>query len=312
MKELDISLNEKELLLELERILVNHRYKCANVEVINSSNSTYMYRIKKALQKSKSERKRIEVLNKVIYSINTKINRGMLFKEIFEPLPTIIIDELKNQSKNQSKNESTNNESVNNDQITTEDKEKKRLAKIIFLSDVIDEILLRLENSDRKDLLKLEDEYKSYLKANTSKYNIVKASGEIIGSLNTGMIDSTRKNLEKTLYNGYRIKLRSTDKLSDKMSDELLKYRVAALIYTNIMCSKRIKKIIPSLDKKPNFKEYEGLKKDVFFLGNVVKEKYIDEYSISPKEEIIENSIGGQLTFEGLMTKRDAITRKRD
>ena len=90
---------EKELLEELEYMLICHRHKCSSIETINTSSATYMYRIKKALLKSKVEEKRIAVLNIIINSVNKKISKGMLFKEIFEPLPAIISDELKKYSK---------------------------------------------------------------------------------------------------------------------------------------------------------------------------------------------------------------------
>ena len=286
------SANEKKLLLELEHILINHRYKCWTLENISTSNATYMYRIKKALLKSKVEQKRVEILRSTIASVNSKIARGMLFKEIFEPLPTIIEDMYRIYSK--------------------KTKIEKENQKAYFLSNIMEQILEKLEGVSRKDLLNYEVLYKNYIKDNVSKYDIPTANGEIIGSLNSGMIEYTRKNFQKFLYDNCRIKLNSNYKLSDKMSDELLKYRVAGLIYTNVMCSKRIAKIRPEMSNKVNYKQYNGLKEDVRFLGKVIREKYIDEYGLSPKEELINNFINGQLTIEGLMETRDHYTRKRD
>ena len=306
------STNEKELLLELEHILVNHRYKCSAIENISNSNSTYMYRIKKALNKSKVEEKRIAVLQTTIDSINSKIRKGMLFKEIFEPLPAIIEDELRNYSKNKIKDNKNAEKAKEIKSMEDNHNKEKAADKAEYISDIIDEILAKLDGCTRRDLQNLESEYINNLKVNTSDYGIVRASGEIQGALNTGMIESTRKNFKKTLYDDYRITLKDSEKLSDRMSDELLAYRVAALIYTNTMCSKRITKIRSGFNNKINHNAYNGLKKDVHFLGRVVREKYIDEYSISPKDEMIENFIGGQISFEGLMEKRDEVIRKRD
>ena len=298
---------EKKLLLELEHILVNHRCRCSSMETINTSNAIYMYRIKKSLLKSKVEEKRIVVLRSIIISISSKIDRGMLFKETFEPLPTIIEDMYRNYSKKPKTKENEKKEEKN---MEKDKKQEKLEAKTDFVSTIIDQILEGLKGFSREELLKYEEEYTTYIKNITSNYDIKKAYGEIIGSLNTGMIENTRKNLQKLLYEKCRIKLNNSDKLSDKMSDELLKYRVAALIYTSVMCHKRTIKIngINTI----NYKQYNGLKEDVCFLGKVVREKYIEEYGVSPKDELIFNFIGGQLTIEGLMETRDYYTRKRD
>lgn len=306
----NFSYAEKKLLLELEQILVNYRYESSTLENINTSNATYMYRIKKALLKSKVEQKRITILNLTIASVNSKIARGMLFKEIFEPLPTIIEDMYRNYSTNAKvKKENQKNEDKNSNNLN---KQGKLEAKTCFLLNIINQILAELEGSSREELLNYESLYKDYIKINTYNYGVTKANGEIIGSLNSGMIECTRKNLQKFLYEECRIRLNSNDKLSDKMSDELLKYRVAALIYTNVMCSKRIAKIRPEMSNKVNYRQYNGLKEDIRFLGKVIREKYIDEYGLSPKEELINNFINGQLTIEGLMHTRDRYTRKRD
>ena len=298
--------SEKKILLELERILVNHRYNCSCKENISESNAMYMYRIKKALLKSKVEKKRLAVLNLVIESVNTKIAKGMLFKEIFEPLPAIIESTYKNYSKKK--------KDENKEEIKEEPKEKKesRVGKVCFLSDVVNQILEGLEGMSREELLSYEEEYTEYIKNITYNYGLPRANGEIIGSLNSGMIETTRKNLQKFLYEKCRVRLNSNVKLSEKMSDELLRYRVAALVYTSIMCSKRITKIKSDTNNRIDYKQYNGLKEDVRFLGKVVREKYINEYGLSPKEEIISNCLGGQLTIEGLMEERDHYTRKRD
>ncbi len=304
----DISIVEKRLLLELEYILSKHRYECSSFESIKTSNYTYMYRIKKALFKSQVEEKRIAVLQSALKSVKIKIARGMGFQEIFEPLPTIILDGLKNYNKSKTTEEKNHNEIE-----STNSKEKKLQAKTDFLLNILNEIITQLEGATKKELQALESEYNDYIKINTSDYGIPNTSVEILGSLNVGIFESTRKNLENSLYNDYRIKIKSTDKLSDKMSESLLLYKVSALIYTNVMCTKRVAKIRPNLDLDYiNYQAYRGLKEDVRFLGTVVREKYMDDYGITPKHELIENYIGGQYSFEGLMKKRDAIVRKRD
>ena len=311
MKTESFSETEKKLLEELEYILVCHRHKCSSIETINTSSSTYMYRIKKALLKSKVEKKRIAVLNTIINSVNNKINKGMLFKEIFEPLPAIIADNLKKYSK--SNPTTKDSKKIAKVVETMEDnKSKKRLEKIEFINSTINQILNQLEGYEKAELQELESEYQDNIKNNTAGYNIPKANGAILGSLYCGMIENTRTNFTKLLYDNYRVKLKNDDKLSDKMSRELLKYRVAGLIYTNVMCSNRIQKINPNHNNRIDYKQYEGLKKDVLFLGNVIREKYINEYSISPKDELISNYIGGQIAFEELMPERNKIVRKRD
>ena len=298
-------MTENELLLELEHILVNHRYNCSRFENIYHSNSTYIYRIKKALRKTKSEEKRKEVLRIIINSVNSKINRGMLFKEIFEPLPTIIESELKKTSNKKATSEKPKEEK------TAEEREKEIFeGKTKWLSDMVDQILEKLNGYTRKDLLDLENTYNYFIGVETANYGIKNAKAEIIGSLNIGMIECTKKNLEKALYEQCNIKANKSHKLSDKMSTELLKYRLAGLIYTDTMCRQRIVKIRPKVDSYINIRAYNGLKEDVRFLGEVIKEKYQDKYGISPKDEIIKNHINGQLTFPGLMEKRDEIIRK--
>lgn len=302
-----ISYVERELLLELEYILSKHRYECSSFENINTSNYTYMYRIKKALLKCTVEEKRVVVLQSIIKSVKNKIERGMGFKEIFEPLPTIISDSLKNYNKSKTVEEKDNKNTESNN------KQNKVQAKTEFLVNIIKQIIPQLEGATKKELQALESEYNDYIMINTSDYGINNANVEILGALNTGIFESTKKNLEKSLYDDYRIKLKSTDKLSDKMSKDLLIYKVSALIYANVMCSKRITKIRPNINSNNiNYQEYKGLKEDVRFLGKVVREKYMDDYGITPKDELIENYIGGQYSFEGLMKKRDAIVRRRD
>lgn len=311
MKTNNFSETEKKLLEELEYILVSHRYKCSSMEAINSSSSTYMYRIKKALLNSKVEQKRIAVLNTIINSVNNKIKKGMLFKEIFEPLPAIIVDELKKYSKSKQKSKD-NKEKVKKTEPVKDDKSNKRQEKINFMNNKIDEILKLLEGYDKKELQAIESEYYDNIWKSTSEFGIKDANKAILGSLYCGMIENTRKNFKNFLYDNYRAVLKDNDRISDRMSIELLRYRVAALIYTNVMCSKRIKKINPNHSSTGDYKQYNGLKKDVLFLGNVVREKYINEYSISPKEELTANYIGGQIAFEELMPERNEIIRKRD
>ena len=222
------------------------------------------------------------------------------------------METLKNYSKNTQKQGQGNmmENIVKNE--AQRNKEEKRIEKIKYISKIVDTILLDLNNLDRTELLKLESKYKDNIDNNTKNYGIPKAKGEILGSLYCGIIENTRKNFEKLLFDDYRIKLKSTDKLSDKMSDELLRYELAGLIYTDAMCKGRITKIRPNNNSNIEYKAYNSLKNDVLFLGKVVREKYQNNYSISPKEELIENYIGGQMTFEGLMSKRDKVVRKRN
>lgn len=307
----DFTYEESELLSELQRILVKYRYICSNKENITTSNATYMYRIKSALLKTKVKDKRIAILRRTIEIVNYKINNGMLFKEIFEPLPTIISDNIRKYSKTKKENETFVQE-PDNENERLESNRKKLIAKSQFLDKVMDDALNRVEGYSRRDLLKAQTDCYALLKINTMHYGISNACAEVLGALNVGLIGCTKKHFKMHLYNKFRIVVKQNENMSDRMSDELLKYRVAALLYINSMCDSRLSKIRPKLDKDINYKQYEGLKEDIRFFGKVVREKYIDNYGISPKDELIENFIGGQISFSGLMSERDVIIRKRD
>lgn len=296
-----ISVTEKELYAELEYLMVIHRHNCSAVEIINTSNAVYLYRLKKALLKSTVEEKRIAVLKSIITSVNEKINRGLLFKEIFEPLPAIAADRLRNYRKSKSSENKKTDKSK--EKYIDENYEKQK--RIDYLNFIVDEICNKFKDLTKPELEELEIRLNKKIRDNTSYYGIDKANIEILGNLYTGMIESTRKNFEKLLREEYGILLNSNDRLSDKMSRELLLYRVAALYYTNVMTSKRIEKIKPDLDSDYINKEaYRFLNHDVYMLGKVTRIKYLNDYGITPKEELIENYAGSQLSINSVIKNR--------
>lgn len=300
----NFSVDEQQLFLLLEYIMVKHRYNCSSFESISTSNAIYLYRIKKALLKSKVEEKRIAVLRSIIEDVNERINRGMLFKEIFEPLPAIISDKLRNYRKGEfSKNKEA--KKVEEGKSFLDDYKSEEQKRVDFLTFKVDEICNRFTVFTRPELQNLETNFNELIRNSTSYYGVNHASVEILGNLYTGMIETTRKNFEKFLRENYGVVLNKNDRLSDQMSDELLLYKVVALYYTNVMCSKRLNKIRPDLDSNYINKDaYKVLTHDVYLLGNVVRTKYLNKFGISPKDELIENYVGGQLSFDDIIKQR--------
>ena len=290
------SITEKELYAELERIMAEHRFRCSSMEIIKVPNSVYLYRIKKALSKSVVDEKRESVLRNLISMVKTEISNGKMFKEIFEPLPTIAADKLRNYRKNKDLEEKKN------DEFDKQDEHRQYMKKRInYLNYILSEICDTYRPLTRAELKDLETKFNKEISQVTSLYGIENANKEIMGNLYTGLIECTRKNFVKLLAEQYGIVIKKNDKLSDNMSKELLLYKVAVLHYTNVMCNKRADKIRPDLREQPNKEVYEGLKHDVYLLGKVARVDYLGEKGITPREELIDNYTCGQITMDEII-----------
>jgi hypothetical protein len=290
-----LSVTEKELYAELEYIMVAHRYKCSKMEIINTPNSLYLYRIKKALLKSVVEEKRIVVLKNLIGVVKNKISNGYMFKEIFEPLPVIASDMLKAYRKG-------------NKPIEPKSEEKDEYQEYLqrrfnYLDGIVTMACEKYEPLTRVELENLEVKFHKSINDTALQYGIISAPKEIYGSFYTGMIENTRKNFEKYMCDEHSIVIKENERLSNQMSDRLLLYDVAGLHYINVMCKKRQEKIKPLLDVYPDKNAYEGLKNDIYLLGKVIRLQYLNETGLTPKEELIENYTGGQITMNEIIKK---------
>ena len=296
-----MSVTEKELYAELEYLMVVHRHKCSVLENTTTSNSVYLYRVKKAMMKSVVEEKRIVVLKNLIGVVKNKISNGYMFKEIFEPLPVIASDMLKAYRKGDKP-------------IEPKSEEKDEYQEYIqrrfnYLDGIVTMACEKYEPLTRAELENLEVKFHKSINDTALHYGIINAPKELYGSFYTGMIESTRKNFEKYMCEEHGIVIKENERLSDQMSDRLLLYDVAGLHYINVMCKKRQEKIKPLLDVYPDKNAYEGLKNDIYLLGKVIRLQYLNETGLTPKEELIENYVGDQITFIEIIGNKNKVKK---
>lgn len=221
--------------------------------------------VRHLIAKEKDAIKRIIILKRLIKNVNAKINRGVYSNEIVMSMEGITYD-IK--------------EKLNEDEVFTE--------KTI---DKIEGFYSGLNSYTRKELLELETYYNNRLKEKTSIFVESKARGQIIGDLNKGMYNHTKKEFaEEIRKNGEKIS--NDDRFLLYMSDNLLKYRIIGLRMACAYCDKTQEKHFEKtndLTSKMTDKEYEKMRNKTKQLGTIIKKIYQGKFNITPYDEIFEN-----------------------
>ncbi len=302
----------KEIVLkaELEYILDAYRRQKLGLESIPITIGQTMARITKALKCTSVPEKRILVLEKLIRSTKIRVNNNVSCYEILASLPAIAYDKVHSYAKTSKK--------VLLEELKKEEEYRKNgydtpreVTGRELIEQLIDHFYDSFYSLDRKKLVQLEYNYSQLIKDATSYYGIPKASGEIVGCLNTGMYGKNKNLFIKELNEDYSLGVKKNEKFIPQMSDELLRYRLVALYTTYEICKKRQTLVRPNIDSNYIDKTaYDSLKKGIFTIGDVVKDYYYKNNGIYPKDEIIDNYIGGQLTIAGVLPKRDKFNSR--
>lgn len=300
-------MEQREIVLkaELENILETYRRQRLGKENLPITTGQTMARITKALKTTSVSAKRVLVLEKLIRGTKNRINRGTSCYEILASLPAITYDRVHKYAKTSKR--------VILDELKREEELRPNteyVSRTINGSELIEQLLEHFYESfkdlDRRKLVQLEYNYNQLLKDNTRSFGITKAAGEILGCLNTGMYGKNKNLIIKELNEDYRLGVKANERFISQMSDELLRYRLAALYATSEICKKRQFLIKPYKNSSyVDQKAYNNLKRGIYAIGSVTREYYYKTHGIYPKDEIIDNYIGGQLTIEGLIPKRD-------
>ena len=234
-----------------------------------------LIRIYKTIESESDETKRILIIKAVIRFVNFKISKGVYSKEIVNSMSSKASD-LKKQ--------------LNDEDVVFKEATINK----------IEEFYYGLDGYERKELLKLENEYNTKLKEKSVIFGQEKARGQIIGDLNKGMYDSTREDLINFIKeNGERVS--SDDRFIDYMSDELLKYRIIGLRMACAYCDKTydnfLKTAKDSLDRI-NLDDYDKMREKTNNLGTIIKNLYNTKFDITPRKEILKNIFGQMMISE--------------
>ena len=144
-------------------------------------------------------------------------------EEMFYSLPTIAKDfKRKNRERM---------EELANCEIASRDNFKNDTDKLI------DRVLGLVSHYNREGLESYESACNNVFKEKSSIFGLKDVSGKLIGELNRGMYGHTREEIIE-LYRDCGIKISTSDRFIDNMSDELLKYRIAGLFIASRYCDK--------------------------------------------------------------------------
>ncbi len=303
-------MERKEILLraELESVIDTYRRQRLDMEYIPIVTGQVMAYITKALKTTGVLEKRVLVLEKLIRGTKSRINRGVSCYEILASLPTITYDRLHSYSKVSKKVilEDLRKE----EEFRQEEQSSNDISGTELIEQLIEHFYESFKNLDRKRLIQLECKYNQLIKDSLSYMDSSKSFGEIIGCLNTGMYSKNKNLFIKELNEEYGLGVKHNERFIPQMSDELLRYRLVALFTTSEICKMRKDRIKPYGDNGfVDKKAYDSLKKGIYIIGDVTKEYYYKTHGLYPKDEIIDNYIGGQLTISGLIPKRDLRVR---
>lgn len=226
-------------------------------------------KIKTIIEKEPNEIKKVLIIESLISFINSKISRNTHSSEIINSMYTHVLDT------------------------------KKRLKDKDYYfekgtSTKVEQLYKALYEAKREELILLENQYNTILKEKTEALGQKRARGEIIGSLNKGMYDSTREELSKAVKdNG--IVLKNDDRFISYMNNDLLKFRIIALRLSGVYIDKALEKHFEKTKDASSLmskNEYNKLREKIENLGNYIKIIYENNFNLFPRDEILINIFG--------------------
>lgn len=163
--------------------------------------------------------------------------------------------------------------------------------------------LFNLEIADREILLNLEKNLKDRIKNNLDVCEIKEDDQvkKVLGILNTGFYGKTMGLIAKDL---------KSNEIYSLMSDELLRYRLISLGIVRELCKARKEVIKPNKKNECyNKEEYEKLLKNIYLVGEGVRQEYEKSFGITPIDELKENIKIKMMNKEEIMEKEDKLSK---
>lgn len=271
-----------ELSNELYSLLENKSSSDGRVVSIHKSSGQVMDEINRVIR-NMSDSDKIDMLLALINIVKQEIGKNVLnCEEIFYSLPTIAKDFKRGNMKRMRE--------LAGYEISERDNFEKDTGKLV--SDLVD----LLDGYSRDELINYESVCNNLLKDKASVFGMKDAGGKIIGELNRGMYGHTRDDIID-LYRNCGVKIGSGDRFIDKMSDDLLKYRIVGLYLASRYCDKirgSFENRMVFSDSYPDKDTFEGMRSRTKELGIILRDKYCFNKGISPFGEITSNIFGDQ------------------
>lgn len=216
-------------------------------------------------------------------------------EEMFYSLPTIAKDfKRKNRERM---------EELASSELASRDSFKNDMDKLI------DKVIGLVSHYNREELEGYENACNNVLKEKSAIFGLKDVSGKLIGELNRGMYGHTREEIIE-LYRDCGVKISTSDRFIDNMSDELLKYRIAGLFIASRYCDKvknEWESALSSSDSYPGKEALDKTRSRTKELGMILKDKYISKNKKSPFKEITTNIFGNQCFMKEVYPKLNDI-----